>query len=81
MGYAMGRVEVLRESVPTFDFNKYEHPAQYTGHVVSVALNGPYRGMGVAQALMQRLHSNLAEYYGMDRVNLFCRVRFFDEFT
>jgi ribosomal protein S18 acetylase RimI-like enzyme len=75
MGYALGRLEEIVTPGSTFDFLKYDQPPSYIGHLASLALHERFRGQGVAQALMQRLHSNLAEYYDMDKVNLFCRVR------
>jgi ribosomal protein S18 acetylase RimI-like enzyme len=75
MGYALGRLEETAPPRATFDFLKYDQPPEYIGHLASLALHERFRGQGVAQALMQRLHGNLAEYYDMDKVNLFCRVR------
>jgi GNAT superfamily N-acetyltransferase len=77
MGYALGRLEEIAPHRASFGFLKYDQPPEYIGHLASLALHERFRGQGVAQALMQRLHSNLAEYYEMDRVNLFFRVRMF----
>ena len=48
--------------------------ADYVGHIASIAVHSAYRGQGVAQALMKRLQSGLAEHHQVDDVNLFCRV-------
>lgn len=74
MGYALGRLEELPVTQGVLPFLRHEHPTQYAGHVVSVALYPRFRGLGAAQALMNRLHLGLAEHYNVDSVNLFCRV-------
>lgn len=74
MGYALGRVEELLPISNGMSIFRYDEPVEYTGHLASIATHTKYRGRSVAQDLMRRLHFNLAEYYDMDKVNLYCRV-------
>lgn len=78
MGYALGRLEEVPCEHAALPFLKYDQqpqqPPQFMGHVVSVALYPRFRGLGAAQALMNKLHFSMAEHYHVDAVNLFCRV-------
>lgn len=69
----MGRLEEV--SAPVLPAMKYVLAPEYCGHVASIAVLPQYRGKGVARQMMNRLHHNMAQYYNMDCVNLFCRVR------
>lgn len=68
----MGRLEDI--STPVLPALKYASQPEQCGHVASIAVLPQYRGKGVAHQMMNRLHHNMAQYYNMDSVNLFCRV-------
>jgi len=69
----MGRLEEI-SATHVLPAMKYALAPEYCGHVASIAVLPQYRGMGVARQMMTRLHHNMAQYYNMDCVNLFCRV-------
>lgn len=81
IGYALGRVEI-----PNWSANKListvTAPFQkssllgvgYTGHVSSIAVYAPFRGLGIAHSLMDRLHENFANDYNVDTVTLHVRA-------
>lgn len=50
-----------------------EEPA-YQGHVTSIAVYMSHRKHGIAKKLMNTLHTNMANTYKIDTVNLHCRV-------
>lgn len=80
IGYALGRSEVTRVTkvVSTSGSNgklSYVSPTpRYNGHVTSLAVHPPYRGLGVAKSLMQSLHTQMLAVHGIDEVSLHCRV-------
>ena len=46
----------------------------YQGHVTSIAVYLEHRKHGIAKKLMNTLHTNMANTYKIDTVNLHCRV-------
>src|SRR5690349_17612345 len=77
MGYALGRIEDLTPTPFLHIVSAETRPPDYTGHLASIAVHSRFRGFGVAQSLMRRMHFNMVEYYGVDKVNLLCRVSLF----
>jgi ribosomal protein S18 acetylase RimI-like enzyme len=75
MGYALGRIEDMGPKLSPTDYLQFDQLPDYAGHLASIATHAKFRGQGVAKALMERMHFNMAEFYGMDKVNLLCRVR------
>ena len=78
IGYALGRAEVVRNAVVSRNGGskpKYISPnPTYSGHVTSLAIHPPYRGLGVAKSLMQSLHTQMSAVHNIDEVSLHCRV-------
>ncbi len=81
IGYALGRVEIpnwsankLISSVVTpLQKSPFLNPG-YTGHVSSIAVYPPFRGLGIAQSFMNRLHESFANDYSIDTVTLHVRA-------
>lgn len=78
IGYALGRSEVSREKVVSTEGDKqlrYVFPSvRYNGHVTSLAVHPPFRGLGVAKSLMQSLHTQMLAVHSISEVSLHCRV-------
>lgn len=81
IGYALGRAEICRDakvvSTSEFDGKRLSYTAptpRYNGHVTSLAVHSPYRGLGVAKSLMQSLHTQMLAVHGISEVSLHCRV-------
>lgn len=77
IGYALGRSEVSRDKVVSTEGNKFSYVSptpRYNGHVTSLAVHPPFRGLGVAKSLMQSLHTQMLAVHGISEVSLHCRV-------
>lgn len=78
LGYALGRIELSPDQPPkpTPVIGKVTpyRPSVYVGHVTSIAVHSPFRGLGVAKSLMQSLHTQLAKVHNVDKVSLHCRI-------
>jgi ribosomal protein S18 acetylase RimI-like enzyme len=72
VGYALGRVELLAP-VKGGAWSVAEVP-RYTGHITSVAVDRDYRGFGLANSLMLKLHAEMVKNFDVDEIFLHVRV-------
>lgn len=66
IGYCLGRIQV--------DEGDDGFQPSFIGHIASLAINKKFRGLGVAQQLMKKLHREFADSYNVDSVSLYCRL-------
>jgi N-alpha-acetyltransferase 10/11 len=72
VGYALGRVEMVPRKTQSV-WGVKDRP-EYSGHITSIAVEREYRGIGMANSLMTRLHEEFIEHFDVNSVSLHCRV-------
>ena len=72
VGYALGRIKVVASGGNLLNYLKPTTPF-FVGHISSVCVKPDARGRGVAQALMQGLHSQFDVTHNVRAVTLHCR--------
>lgn len=79
LGYTLGRVDVLDGYQPSMIYSQSQSDVMRSfcqGHVTSLAVYEEYRGNGIAEAMLRKLHFQFVNCYNVTSVNLKCRVSY-----
>eukprot|EP00792_Barthelona_sp_PAP020_P010130 TRINITY_DN3407_c0_g1_i1.p1 TRINITY_DN3407_c0_g1~~TRINITY_DN3407_c0_g1_i1.p1 ORF type:complete len:160 (-),score=27.17 TRINITY_DN3407_c0_g1_i1:113-592(-) len=68
VGYVMGKIEEIENS------NKKKSEIRYSGHITSVAVELPYRNMGIGKQLMMLTLKTMTDIYDLDYCTLHVRA-------